>query len=162
VRPQAAFERARCLALAQNPNEAIERLRRFTHEPLIKEPIAPLALLQLATLLRGQENRAVDAAQGVGGGSRRLEKEIQGDPLASFVDAASAFASWSRPVRSQPIAQARVVFESLIKDYRTDRAAEAALFWGQCLREESIQAIDQANQLLGNPETKPTLKQRPK
>src|SRR5262245_21774647 len=61
LQPQALFERAKCIAQAGDPNQAINELRRFTTDPLRKSPPAPMALLQLATLLRAQ-NKAAEAA----------------------------------------------------------------------------------------------------
>src|SRR5205807_2346120 len=56
--------------------------------------------------------------------------------------------------------QARSVFESVMNDFPNQpQALEAALHRGQCLRDESYQTIDQANQILGNPESKPAAKE---
>src|SRR5262249_44865265 len=52
LQPQAVLERARCIALMGDPNGAINELRRFTNDPLKQAPVAPMGLLQLATLLR--------------------------------------------------------------------------------------------------------------
>jgi TolA-binding protein len=158
VRAQAAFERGRCLALAGNPNDAIDRLRRFTHEPLFKDPIAPLALLQLATLLRGQENKAIEAAKVLALGRQRLEKNLLKDrtraawvPLLRFHHGAALF-------EAGQFAQARGAFEAVIRYYPTlPEATEAVLHWGQCLRDGGLQAIDQANQVLSNPDVKPAV-----
>ena len=54
LRPQAVFERAKCLAQAGDPNGAINELQRFTAE-LKAAPVAPMAVLELATLLRWPE-----------------------------------------------------------------------------------------------------------
>src|SRR5262249_2094121 len=54
--PTAAFARARCLAVAGDATEAIKRLQAFATGALKKEPVAPLALLQLAELIGAQEN----------------------------------------------------------------------------------------------------------
>src|SRR5262249_52358605 len=49
LRSQALFERARVMAMQGDPNGAMNELRRFTQEPLVKAPIAPMAVLRLAT-----------------------------------------------------------------------------------------------------------------
>src|SRR5262249_37874038 len=59
--PNAVFEEAKCFMQLGNAARAVEQLRRFTGDPLKQSRIAPMALLQMATLLRGQ-NKAADAA----------------------------------------------------------------------------------------------------
>src|SRR5262249_3188901 len=61
LQPQAVLERAKCLAQAGDPNGAVNELRRFTGDPLRQAPIAPMGVLELATLLRAQ-NKAQEAA----------------------------------------------------------------------------------------------------
>src|SRR5262249_36009 len=52
--------------------------------------------------------------------------------------------------------EARAVLDDLQKAYPTrPEAAEAALCWGQALRDGGTQLIDRANQTLGNPRTLP-------
>lgn len=63
LQPTAVLERARCIAQAGDVNGAANELRRFTNDPALKAaPVAPLALLQLATYLRGLNrlNEAID------------------------------------------------------------------------------------------------------
>src|SRR6185437_6614068 len=56
IQPQAHFERAKVLARSKDINGAVNELRRFLNDPLKNAPVAPMALLHLATLLRGQNN----------------------------------------------------------------------------------------------------------
>src|SRR6185369_11126884 len=59
LRPQAAFERAKCSAESGSVRRGITDLRRFLTDPgLSSDPIAPLALIHLATLYRSQEKFA--------------------------------------------------------------------------------------------------------
>lgn len=60
--PQATFERAKVLVRLNDPNGATNELRRFTADPLRKAPIAPMALVSLATLQRAQKKPADAAA----------------------------------------------------------------------------------------------------
>src|SRR5262249_56431337 len=51
--PTAIFERAKVIAQAGDPNGAMNELRRFNADPNLKAAaVAPMALLQLANLLR--------------------------------------------------------------------------------------------------------------
>jgi len=59
--PQAIFERAKVLAQAGDVGSAINELNRFQNDPLKTAPVAPMALLRLALLLRAQ-NKPMDAA----------------------------------------------------------------------------------------------------
>ena len=78
--PQASFERAKCLAAQKDVNGAINELRRFTNDGRLKNsPIAPMALLELATLLRGQ-NQAAQAAEVLGQCRQQYEAKLQADP----------------------------------------------------------------------------------
>jgi TolA-binding protein len=156
VRPQAALERARCIAQAGDANQASTRLRAFTIDPLGKEAVAPLALLQWATLLRGQENKAVEAAKLLAQCRKRHEKALRDDPARAAWVPLLQFHHAVALQEAGQAGEARAVFEALIKQY-PDRpeAAEATLFRGICLRDEGSQGIDQANQTLGAPDLKP-------
>src|SRR5947199_8214092 len=56
LRPQAVFERAKCSAQAGSTKRGITELRRFlTERELSSDPLAPLALIHLATVYRSQE-----------------------------------------------------------------------------------------------------------
>src|SRR5262249_24108108 len=57
---QPIFERAKVLAAQGDVNGAVNELRRFTNDPLRNSRPGPLAVVQLATFLRGQ-NKAADA-----------------------------------------------------------------------------------------------------
>ncbi len=76
----AALERARFLA-EDDAKQGIIRLRRFTAGPLRRSAVAPLAILELARLLRGEEGRAGEAA-------RLLEQCRQQDEAALLRDPA--------------------------------------------------------------------------
>src|SRR5205823_2456567 len=77
--PNAVFERARCLAQAGDVNGAINELRRFGSPPLKNAPIAPMADLRLATLLRGQ-NKAAEAVTVLAASRQAHEANLAKDP----------------------------------------------------------------------------------
>ncbi|MCE9532725.1 MAG: tetratricopeptide repeat protein [Planctomycetes bacterium] len=58
---QAVMERAKCIAFMGDKNGAINELRKFTQDPLQQTSAAPVAVLQLATLLR-EQNKAEEGA----------------------------------------------------------------------------------------------------
>jgi tetratricopeptide (TPR) repeat protein len=149
AQPHAALERAKCLALTGALDPALRNLRRFTVEPLTRSPVAPLAVLQLATLLRGQENKTDEVI-------RLLTRCRQEHELALAKD--SARAGWVpllqyhhavvlREAGRQP--EARALFERILKEH-PDRpvTAEAALRLGQCLYEEGWPKVEAARDRL--------------
>jgi cellulose synthase operon protein C len=156
VRPQAALERARCMALQRDAEEAMNRLRPFSLDPLVKHPIAPLAMLQWATLLRAQDNKAIEAAKIMAQCRKRHEKALLADPSRADWVPLLRFHHAVALQEAGQFAEARALYEGLVKQY-PDRpeAAEANLFIGQCLRDEAAQKIEQANQALGAPDLKP-------
>jgi TolA-binding protein len=156
VRTRAAFERARCLARLDDQDGAINRLRPFASDPLAKDPIAPLAVLQMATLLRSQDNKAAIAAKLLAACRKRHEKSLHDDPARASWVPLLLFHHAAALQEAGQFAEARALFDAVIHDYpERPEAADALLFRGQCLRDEGGQKVDQANQLLGAPDTKP-------
>jgi TolA-binding protein len=156
VRPRAALERARCLALAGDPNEAVNRLRAFAVAPLAREPVAPLALLQWATLLRAQENKAGEAAEILARCRKRSESDLLKDPTrATWVPLlrfhhAAALEESGRP------AEARALYAAVARDFPDHPlAGETVLRRGITLRDEGMRKMDQANQAMGAPNLQP-------
>jgi TolA-binding protein len=151
VAPQARFERAKCLALAKDVNGAANELRNFTRDPLQRSAIAPIAVLHLATLLRGQ-NKAQEAADVLSQCRRQHEADLLKDP---------ARAPWVPLLQYQhgvalreagKRAEARAVLEGVVKAV-PDRpeAWEAALRAGQCLKDDAQHKLSEAGKrLAGN------------
>jgi TolA-binding protein len=140
--PQALYEKARWRTLRNQPGDpakAIDDLRRFTTDPLRKSRIAPLALLQLATLLRGQ-NKAAEAAEVLAQCRRQYEAELSKSPDRA------ALLQYHQGIALQEagkLPESRTVFEAVVQQFPTrPEAAEAALRWGQCLKTEGVQQID--------------------
>jgi phosphoglycerol transferase len=78
--PQAIFERAKCLALQKDIGGAMDELRRFSAAGDLKDTaVAPMALLELATLLRRQGEPA-QAADELARCRRKWEATLQADP----------------------------------------------------------------------------------
>src|SRR5262249_37666885 len=79
LQPQAAFERAQCLADGGDTDGAMSELRRFADEPLKSANVAPRAILRLAGLLGAQGN-AVEAARFLEECRRLHEPALLRDP----------------------------------------------------------------------------------
>jgi TolA-binding protein len=151
VQPQALFERAKVLARNKDINGAINELRRFLNDPLKKTPVAPMALLHLATLLRGQNN-APEAAKILAECRQLHEQDLLKD---------SARAAWvpllqyHHGVALREAGKRREAKEVLDQVARqaTGRpeAADAALRAGQCLKDDGQQKIGEANKRLAQP-----------
>src|SRR5262249_5555835 len=77
---EAIVERAKWIAQSGDVNTAINELRQFTKDqPQSKAAVAPMALVQLATLLRGQ-NKAAEAATVLAQGRQQHEANLLKDP----------------------------------------------------------------------------------
>lgn len=151
--PQAVLERAKVIALSGNANDvtaAISELQRFTAD-LKNSPIAPMALIQLAVLHR-QQNKAADAAALLQKAREQYEGVLSGDPARS---------SWIHLLRyhhgmalreAGKLPEARQVFDLVVKQAANrPEGAEAALRFGQCLKDEAQARFDAAKKLQGNP-----------
>ena len=117
--------------------------------------MAPLALLQLGTLLRAQ-NKAPEAVDALARCRQTYEAKLVLDPLrSSWVPLLQLHHGLAlREAGKRPEAQA--VFDQLIKQF-PDRpeAVEAALRSGQCIKDEAQRKIVEAQKRLVNPGLKP-------
>jgi TolA-binding protein len=148
LQPQALFERAKCIAQAGDPNQASNELRRFTTDPLRKSPPAPMALLQLATLLRAQ-NKAAEAVDVLAKGREFHEPALAKDPQQAGVIHLLRYHHGVALREAGKLADARAQFALVLKD-AGDRpeAAEAALRLGQCLKDEGVQKVELSTKAL--------------
>lgn len=138
LQPQAVFERAKCLAEQGDRNGAVNELHRFTQDPLRAARVAPLAVVHLAVLLRGQ-NRAADAANFLAQCRQQHEAAFPGDPERAGWAALLQYHQGMALKDAGKLPEARAIFEQVSRQ-SADRpeAAEAVLRWGQCLKEEAI------------------------
>jgi len=146
--PQAMLERARCLHMARDPNTAINELRRFTQDPLKNTPVAPLAVIQLATLLRGQK-KAAEAAKLLSECRQQHENNLAKDPARAGWIPLLLYHHALALREADKRGEARSLFEQVTKQ-APDRpeAAEAALRAGQCLKDDGQQRIATARKKL--------------
>jgi TolA-binding protein len=141
LRPQAVFERARCLARAGSRQAAVNELRRFAADPLKAAPVAPLALLQLAVLLRGQ-NKPDEAAKLLADCRQAHEPALLQDPQRKPWAALLQYHQADALRDAGQFAAAQAVFDNLIRTFPDHpEIAEAALSRGQCLQEDALAKI---------------------
>lgn len=147
----AAFERAKCIALAGDLGTGIGELRKFASDPLRQSPVAPQAILQLATYLRSQ-NKAAEAVDVFAKNRDFLEATLakDGDKGATMI----ALLRYHHGValrEAGKLSEARAIFENVVKmGLQRIEATEAALRVGQCLKDEGQQRLDTARKLKTN------------
>jgi TolA-binding protein len=154
AQPQAVFERARCLSLAHDVDGAINEQRRFLTDPLKTSAVAPLACLHLATLLRGR-NRLPEAIQALEQCRKDQEPLLQKDPARAPLITLLQYHHGVALREAGRRAEARQVLELVVRQgYGRPEAADAALRFGQCLKEEGAMKISEARKKRAQPNVK--------
>jgi TolA-binding protein len=145
AQPQAVFERAKCLAQAGDKQSAINEMQRFQSDPLRTAPVAPMALLQLALLLREQK-RPGDAANVLAQCRQQHEGALAADPQRAGWIPALQYQHGMALKEAGKLAEARAIFDQLTRQFvGRSEAMEAALRLGQCLQEEGLVKVEAAH-----------------
>jgi TolA-binding protein len=148
---QAIFERAKVMALQRDPNGAMNELRRFANDPLSKSPIAPMALLHLATLQRGQ-NRFADAAKTLEDCRKAHDEALRNDKTRAAWGPILLYHHATALREAGQFSDARTRFEELSRATGdTPEIFESAYRMAQCEREASEKKIAEARKQLANP-----------
>jgi tetratricopeptide (TPR) repeat protein len=152
--PVATFERAKCLATAGDFGNAINELNRFTAAPLNAAPVAPLALLRLATIHRSQ-NKPADAEK-ILALARQQEGALNADPArVAWVPLLQYHHALSMKEQNK-LPEARALFENITKQFAArPEAAEAAWRAGQCRKDETLAKQVPLRATLAKPDAKP-------
>jgi TolA-binding protein len=159
--PVAALARACCLNKSGDANEAIKRLQAFVNGALKNEPAAPLAMLHLAELIGAQENKAPEAARILTQCRRRHEQALRRDPIRAGWVPLIQYRHGLALMDAGNYGDSRAVLSELRRNYPLrPEAAEAALCWGQALRDGGGQTIEKANQTSGTPNLSPAERDR--
>jgi TolA-binding protein len=147
---QAILERAKCMAQMGDMNGATNELRRFINDPLKGyTQVAPMALIQLATYLRAQ-NRAAEAADVLAKARDTYEAALAKDPTRAHWAGLLRYHQGVALREAGKLPEARGLFDSVIKTApNRPEANEAALRFGQCLKDEGQQRLDTATKLRG-------------
>jgi TolA-binding protein len=153
--PQAQLEKAKVKALANDIGGAINDLRAFGNDPLRFTKVAPLATVNLAILLRKQ-NQAQQGADALAVYRRDHEENLKKDPAtAPFVPLLMYHHGVCLREANKP-AEARAILNALLQQFpASPEAPEAALRSGQCAKEEAQKKLTEAQQQLqasGNPQ----------
>ncbi|MBI5758407.1 MAG: tetratricopeptide repeat protein [Planctomycetales bacterium] len=152
--PVATFERAKCLASANDIGGAINELNRFAAAPLNAAPVAPLALLRLASLHRSQ-NKPIEAEK-ILAVARQQEGPMLADPArVAWVPLIQYHHALSMKEQNK-LPEARALFESITKQFAArPEAAEAAWRAGQCRKDEIFAKQVPIRAVLVKPDAKP-------
>jgi TolA-binding protein len=149
--PPAVFERSRVKAQSGDINGAINDLRRFFNDPWKRAPVAPMALLHLATLLRRQNNPQ-EAARILAECRRQHEQELLKDPARAAWVTLIQFHHGVALRESGKRSEAKAIFDLVAQQAAArPEAAEAALRAGQCLKDDGQEKIRAAKKRLTQP-----------
>ncbi|MEK6262692.1 MAG: tetratricopeptide repeat protein [Planctomycetota bacterium] len=163
--PIAAFERANCLVEMNDPNGAINEFTKFRADPFKQSPVAPLAYLRLATLLRAQSKPA-EAAAALLECRNTFEAALAADParaawaplLQYHHGLATRELAFKDPAKLDvaKLAEARALFDNLKQRFANSaEAPDAAWRSGLCRREEHAPKLVAARAVLAKPDVKP-------
>lgn len=152
VTSTATFERAKCIALLGDGNQAAGILGQFQNPPLNATPNAPLALLRLSTLLRAQ-GKAAEAVNVMMQCKAQHEAKLQGDlarkdwvPMIPYEHALAV-------KETGKLAEARALFEAMASQFAgRPEALNATWRASQCRREEAAAQLAAARTGATKPE----------
>lgn len=138
----AALERAKVMALQGDKGGAINQLNAFKGDPLQKSPVAPLAYVALATLLR-EQNQAGQAVQVLQEARNKYEGQLNGDPERKEWVPLIRYHHGVAFLEAGKLPEARGLFDQVYNDAKGKPiGAEAALRACQCLAEDSRKKIE--------------------
>ncbi|MBL8794849.1 MAG: tetratricopeptide repeat protein [Planctomycetia bacterium] len=161
--PQAVFERAKTIHQAGDRNQAMNELRKFAADPLKNAPVAPMAMLQLATLLREQNSPqalnpkiAEEAVNVLAAARQQYEGALAKDPERAGWATLLAYHHGAALREAGKLAEARAVFDQVAKNGgNRPEANDAVLRAGQCLQQEGMLKLADARKKLATPNLKP-------
>jgi len=138
----AHLERAKTIALQGDKGGAVNALRQFSGDPLQKSPVAPLALVALATLLR-EQNQAQAAADILKQARDKFEGQLLKDPMRGEWVPLIRYHHGVALFEVGKFAEARAAFEQAAQvGGERPIGAESALKVLQCSTEEARKRID--------------------
>jgi TolA-binding protein len=149
--PQAKFERAKVLGQAKDFGGAMNELRAFANDPLKKAPIAPMALLHLATLYRTQ-NQPAEAVKVMADCRKEHEANLNKDAARSRWVSLLQYHHAVALREAGKLSEAGTLFDQVAKGF-PDRpeAWESALRGGQCQKDSAEKKIEELERVLANP-----------
>jgi TolA-binding protein len=152
--PQAIFERAKCMAQSGDQNGSVAELKRFLADPLKASPVAPMAVLHLATLLRTQ-NKSDEAAAALGVVRPIHEANLLKDPAKAEWVPLLQYHHAVALREAGKHAEARAIFQTLSTQFASrPEGPDASLRLGQSLLDEGIHKVESAQKRLAVPNVK--------
>ncbi len=136
--PTATYERARCLELMGDVNNAINELRRFGNDPLRQSAVAPLAMARLSALSRAA-GKAGDAVNTMAAARAQFEAALEQDPARRPWAAMLVYEHALAVKAAGRLSEAAEMFDTLSGQPAAtagDWAASAAWRAAQCRRED--------------------------
>ena len=140
----AVYERARCMVAQKDPGGAMNEYRRFLGDPLKNSPVAPMAILRLATMLR-MDKKPQDAIEPLNQTRSQHEAALIAD---------SARAAWAPLLQyhhalclkeANKLPEAQALFENLAQRFpKSPEALDAAWRVQQCKREVLLAKLEPA------------------
>jgi TolA-binding protein len=153
--PDAVFERAKVIARQGDIGTSINELRRFTKDPLVQARVAPMATINLATLLRAQ-NKSAEAADLLQKAREQFEQPLSQDPSRAAWVLLLRFHHGAALREANKLPEARAAFQAVFGPApKSAEGVEAALRFGQAFKEEGQQRIALGRKMLGNPKDAP-------
>src|SRR5262249_813690 len=147
------LERAKVMALQGDKGGAVNSLRNFTQDPLQKSPVAPLAHIALATLLR-EQNQAQPAVDVLKQARDKFEGPLKSDPARADWVALLRYHHGVALFEAGKSTDARTAFDQAVEAAGNKPiAAEASLKSMQCLAEETKKKVE----AIEKEKTKPNL-----
>lgn len=149
--PNAVFERAKVMVQQGDVGGGMNELRRFTQDPLRQAKVAPLAAISLATLLRAQ-NKAPEAADILQKSREQNEANLAKDADRANLVMLLRYHQAAALREAGKLPEARALFDAVVKQsLKSAEGVEAALRFGQTLKEEGLLRIEAGKKLLQNP-----------
>jgi TolA-binding protein len=151
----ASLERAKVMALQGDKGNAINALRQFGNDPLQKSPVAPLAYIALATLLR-EQNQIPQAVETLAQARQKFEAQMSSDPSRSEWLPLLRYHHGVALFEDNKPAEARAAFDQAIQAAGNKPiAVEASLKATQCAAEEGKKKIQNLEMERGKPGLNP-------
>lgn len=153
--PLAVYERAKVMAEQGDLGGSMNEFNRFRAAPLNAAPIAPLAWLQIATMLRAQ-NKPVEAEPVLAQCRANYEGTLLPDPARAAWAPLLQYHHGLTTKEMGKLPEARSLFDNLVQRFAASpEAPEAAWRSGQCRREDAVAKLTAARTVLANPAAKP-------
>lgn len=155
VAPVAIYERARCLIAQKDVGAALNEYRRFLQDPLKNAPIAPMAVLRLATMLRA-DKKPQEALDPLAQTRQQHEAALLADPTRAAWAPLLQYHHAVALKEANKVPEAQALFENLMQRFPTSpESHDAAWRVQQCKRELVLAKLEPAKLVLLRPDAKP-------